>query len=149
LGLEDLLRVIHLLSRAPLSSNQRQQQGQAQLPGGYPTGTGAGAHTSPFSLFNAQAARSTSGNTTTSAAATSTEPLDEDEEMLEVERDTAPHQQTQGPPTSISRYTHDTLQSEKEGVKKDRRKEKIRRNELFYWARINRTHFLFFVHHAY
>ncbi|KAG0286095.1 hypothetical protein BGZ96_009771 [Linnemannia gamsii] len=107
MGLEDLLRVIQLLSSAPLSSNQRGQQGQAQLqlPGGYPTGTGAGTPTSPFSLFNAQTTRSASGNTTTSAAAAraaSTELLEEDEEMLEIEQDTAPRQQLQDPPTSIS-----------------------------------------------
>ncbi|KAG0061118.1 hypothetical protein BGZ90_003714, partial [Linnemannia elongata] len=100
-GLEDLLRVIHLLSSAPMTVNQRQQQAQGQLPGGYPTGTGAGTATSPFSLFNSQAARSASGNTNAARAA-ATEPHDEDEEMLDIEQDTEPHQQLQGPPTSIS-----------------------------------------------
>lgn len=140
MGLEDLLRVIHLLSSAPMTVNQRQQQAQGQLPGGYPTGTGAGTATSPFSLFNSQAARSASGNTTTNAArAAATEPHDEDEEMLDIEQDTEPHQQLQGPPTSISRYAIDRLQSENETKRNDTRKEQTKRIELFYWARIKRT----------
>ncbi|KAF8947614.1 hypothetical protein BGZ47_008506 [Haplosporangium gracile] len=100
--LEDLLRVIQLLSSPPTTANQRQQQVQGQLPGGYPTGTVAGAATSPFSLFNSQAARSASENTTTNTARASvTELNNEDEEML-VEQDTEPRQQSQDPPTSIS-----------------------------------------------
>ena len=140
MGLEDLLRVIHLLSSAPMTVNQRQQQAQGQLPGGYPTGTGAGAATSPFSLFNSQAVRAAPGNTTTNAArAAATEPHDEDEEMLEVEQNTEPRHQPQGPPTSISRYVIHRLQSESETKKNDTRKEQTKRIELFYWARINRT----------
>ncbi|KAF9545230.1 hypothetical protein EC957_011103, partial [Mortierella hygrophila] len=102
-GLEDLLRIIQLLSNAPMTVNQRQQQAQGQLPGGYPIGTGAGAATSSFSLSNSQATRSASGNTTTNVArAAATDSHDEDVEMLEVEPDTEPRQQSQGPPTSIS-----------------------------------------------
>ncbi|KAF9138730.1 hypothetical protein BG015_002274 [Linnemannia schmuckeri] len=102
-GLEDLLRVIQLLSSPPTTANQRQQQTQGQLPGGYPTGTVAGAATSPFSLFNSQATRSASENATTNTArASATELNNEDEEMLEVEQNTEPRQQSQGPPTSIS-----------------------------------------------
>lgn len=100
-GLEDLLRVIHLLSSAPMTVNHRQQQAQGQLPGGYPTGTGAGAATSPFSLFNPQATRSASGTTTTTARAPAAEPHDDDEEMLEFEQDSE-SRPLQDPPTSIS-----------------------------------------------
>lgn len=152
MGLEDLLRVIQLLSGAPLSSDQREQQGQAQLPGGYPTGTGAGTSTSPFSLFNAQAARSASGNTITSAAAArvaSTEPLEEDEEMLEIEQDMAPRQQPQDPPTSISRYALDTSQNENEEAKKDIRKEKQGGLSCSTLGEAQPHPFLFFVRHAY
>lgn len=138
MGLEDLLRVIHLLSSAPMTVNHRQQQAQGQLPGGYPTGTGAGAATSPFSLFNPQATRSASGTTTTTARAPAAEPHDDDEEMLEFEQDSE-SRPLQDPPTSISRYVIDRLQRENEAVKNDTRKEQTKRIELFYWARINRT----------
>ncbi|KAF9906343.1 hypothetical protein EC991_000745 [Linnemannia zychae] len=97
-GLEDLLRVIHLLSNVPRTPNQHQRQ-QGQLPGGYPVGSGTGTTTSPFSLFNSQAHR---GSTTAGARNEGSAPVSEDEEMLEVVQDTEPPQQPQGPPTSIS-----------------------------------------------
>ncbi|KAG0274585.1 hypothetical protein BGZ95_009639 [Linnemannia exigua] len=99
IGLEDLLRVIHLLSSAPRAANQHQRQRQeGQLPGGYPVGNGTAA--SPFSLFNSQ--QTLPGSTTASARNDTTAPIDDDEEMLEVVQDTESSQQPQGPPTSIS-----------------------------------------------
>lgn len=125
MGLEDLLRVIHLLSSAPMTVNQRPQQAQGQLPGGYPTRTGTGAATSPFSLFNSQAARSASGNTTTNAArAVAAEPHDHDEEMLEIEQDTEPRQQLQDPPTSISRYVIDRVRMKPKRTTQERSKQR-------------------------
>ncbi|KAF9108754.1 hypothetical protein BGX29_007044 [Mortierella sp. GBA35] len=105
MSLEDLFRIIHLLSNAPRTptqhthQRQQQQQQQGQLPGGYPAAGGASA-TSPFSLFNSQTPRSASG---TAAQTQNTAPLtNEDEEMLEVVQDTQPSQQPQSVPTSIA-----------------------------------------------
>jgi len=127
MGLEDLLRVIHLLSSAPrttnLRSQQRRQQEQGHLPGGYPAGTGTAA-TSPFSLFNAlQGTRSGSGSATSARTPGTTILDDEDEEMLEVVQDTDPSQPPQGAPTSIARYVADHKKRKKhQGVDEKEKK---------------------------
>ncbi|KAF9929791.1 hypothetical protein FBU30_001227 [Linnemannia zychae] len=104
-GLEDLLRVIQLLSNAPLSSNnhQRQQQGQGQLPGGYPLRSGSDSTVNPFNLFTSRPLPSNNRAATNAAASSNgATPIDEDEEMLDVVQETEPAQQPQGPTTSIA-----------------------------------------------
>jgi hypothetical protein len=95
MGLEDLVRVIQLLSNIPRTSNQHQRQQ------GYPVGSGAGTASILSSLFNLQPHR---GSTATGARSDGAMLVAEDDDMLEVVQDTEPLQQPQGPPTSISRY---------------------------------------------